>query len=99
MARSFSSVRRWLGGVYLLIAVLMLVAGVTILKDRLQGVYFIYYWLICTLLTFLTLMIAILDFRSVRRSLRREQGELLQDTLRAIEAEQTRVATKAQKKI
>ena len=44
----------------------MLILGMTVLKHRLQLQAFLYYWLICMLVTALTLVIALLDLRAVR---------------------------------
>jgi len=65
----------------------MLILGMTVFKDRLRPQTFLYYWLICMLVTALTLVIALLDFRAVRLRSRREQAELLDRTLEEIERE------------
>ena len=63
----------------------MLVLGLTVLKNRLQLQTFLYYWLVCMLVTGLTLIIAVLDLRAVRLRSQREQAELLHRTLLEIE--------------
>jgi hypothetical protein len=75
---------RWLGAICLAVSVGLLALGETWLKNRLDGEAFLYYWLTCIVFTFLTLMIALLDLRTVRLQSRREQGELIKDTLRTI---------------
>jgi hypothetical protein len=75
---------RWLGGICLAVSAGMLVVGETWLKDRLDGETFLYYWLTCIIVTCLTMMIALLDFRAVRLRSRREQGELIKETLQTI---------------
>jgi hypothetical protein len=75
---------RWTGGLCLFIAILMVIIGQTLLHDRLRAEAFIYYWLICMLVTGLALILALLDFWLVRRRGRREQAALLKETLQTI---------------
>jgi len=77
--------RRWSGGVYLATAIGMLIAGLTVLQDRLSGLAFAIYWLICMLLTFLSLMIALLDVRAVRRQSRQQQNDLMRQMISNVE--------------
>ncbi len=79
MALSSDARRRWFGVVCLAIAAAMLVLGQTVFKARLRQHAFVYYWLICTMMTGLTLLIALLDMRAVRRRSRREQNELVRN--------------------
>lgn len=65
----------------------MLIMGETVFKERLQGRAFIYYWLVCMLMTFATLVIALLDLRVVRLRSRREQTKLIEEALRAVARE------------
>lgn len=65
----------------------MLALGTTVLKARLQRENFIYYWLACILFTAATMVIALLDFRAVRRRSQMEQKELIESTLREITRE------------
>lgn len=85
MALSRDKRRRWLGGICLAVSAAMLILGQTVLKDRLPPMVFIYYWLTCTIVTGLTLLIAVLDLRAVRLRSQREQRELMNDVLREIE--------------
>jgi hypothetical protein len=78
------TVLRWLATICLAISAGMVVAGESLLKERLRAEAFIYYWLVCITFTFLTMVIALVDFWMVRRRLRREQKELIQDALQAI---------------
>src|SRR4051812_41148374 len=84
MLRSPDARRRWFGAICLIIATGMLILGQTIFKARLQQQAFIYYWLICTMMTGLTLMVALWDMRTVRRRLRKEQRDLVKDVLQEI---------------
>ncbi len=65
----------------------MLALGTTVLKARLQRESFIYYWLACIGFTAATMVIALLDFRAVRRRSQMEQKELIESTLREITRE------------
>ena len=87
MARSPDRLRRVLGGICLAVSAGMLVLGQTMLKERLQGRTFIYYYLVCMAMTFLTLLIALLDLRAVRLRSRREQTRLIEEALRAVARE------------
>jgi membrane protein implicated in regulation of membrane protease activity len=84
MALSRDGWRRLSGLVLLSIAAGMLILGQTVFKDRLQSLAFVYYWLTCTVFTFLTLMVALWDMRIVRRRAREQQNELVKNTLRDI---------------
>ena len=90
MALSRDARRRWLGGICLAISASMLILGMTVLKDRLRPQTFLYYWLICMVVTALTLVIALLDFRAVRLRSRQEQVELIDRTLAEIQREKQR---------
>jgi biotin transporter BioY len=87
---------RWYGGICLGISAAMLVLGMTVLKNRLRPQAFLYYWLVCMLVTGLALIIALLDLRSVRLRLRREQMDLMQRTLLEIEREKREKAAKTE---
>ncbi len=84
MARSPHTRRRWFGSICLAVATGMLILGETVLKARLQQRAFIYYWLVCTLFTGITLLVALVDMRAVRRRSQREQSELVRNVLDAI---------------
>jgi hypothetical protein len=73
--------RRWFGAVILTLAMLMLIAGETILKGRLAGLSFLLYWLACFVLTGTAMLAAILDLRAVQRRTRDEQRVLLENAL------------------
>jgi uncharacterized membrane protein len=84
MSFTLGTVLRWLASIFLTAAVGMVVAGESLLKSRLQAESFIYYWLVCIVLTFLTMVVALVDFWMVRRRLHREQKQLVADALKAI---------------
>jgi len=79
--------RRWFGGIVLFGAVGMLICGQTFLKSRLAGVAYLVYWLVCFGLTGLAIIAAFLDVRALQRRIREEHRDLLDSTLKRIEAE------------
>jgi hypothetical protein len=85
-------VRRWLGGICVAVSASMLVLGMTVLKSRLQLQTFLWYWLVCMIVTGMALIIALLDLRAVRLRSKVEQVELLSRTLHEIEREKRRRA-------
>ena len=56
----------------------MLVLGMTVLNERLQGLQFVLYWTWCLLLTFGAVILALWDMLLVRRILKRTRRELFQ---------------------
>jgi len=62
----------------------MLVAGETGLRNRLHGLGFVLFWLVCFLFTCLAMLVAFWDVAVTRRRVREEQREFLEDTLREI---------------
>jgi hypothetical protein len=79
------SISRRLSLVFLSITAIMLVAGQTILKPRLQQQAFIYYWLACFTFTGFTFIAALVDLGSVRRRSREEQKDLIRKTLQDLD--------------
>jgi hypothetical protein len=79
--------RRWLGGIALGLAAVMLLLGETLLKGRLTQGGFVMYWMICFALTLIAIMVAVMDVRSLQQSVSRETRDLLEDTLKTIEKE------------
>ena len=86
MAEKSDIVRRTLGTFFLLAALAMLVGGETMLSERLrsQPWEFVLFWLACFVLVGLALLMALLDMAAVRRRVRREERELVENTLRQI---------------
>ena len=86
--------RRWFGAVCLFAAIVMLIAGETVLSGQLSGVALIGYWLACLVLTALAAGTAVIDASRVGAENRDEQRALIESTLREIEREkQSRKAT------
>ena len=79
--------RRLFGGVALAAALVMLVAGQTILKDRLKDLGFLLYWLACFCLTGLAAIVALWDAHALRQRARQQRRDLLQAAIKDIEIE------------
>lgn len=72
--------RRTLGLVFLGLAVILLVGGLTVLAPQLEGMRFILYWLACYFLTSLALLVAFFDAWLVRARARRDEDQLVRQT-------------------
>ena len=79
--------RRWFGAICIALAIVMLVAGETVLKARLSGVVLLCYWMACFVLTALAAGVAIIDAARVRNELREQQRSLIEETLQQVERE------------
>src|SRR5215469_5895572 len=77
--------RRWFGALALGGALLMLVAGGTVLNGRLVGLAFLLYWGACLALTVVAILIAFIDMRAVQYQLRQEKHDLIQSTIENIQ--------------
>jgi hypothetical protein len=87
---SFMKPRRVLCAAFLFVAVVMLVLGLSVLKQRLGPLAALIYWCACLFATAGAVVCALLDLgRSLRES-RSEQRALLEATLHDIEAAQAR---------
>jgi membrane protein implicated in regulation of membrane protease activity len=73
--------RWWAGGAALAMALGLLVAGETFLRERLSGLGFILYWLACFGFTALAVLLALLYVRALRGRSHQEQRQLLEQTL------------------
>lgn len=87
MAEHSRKRRRWLGIICLVTAIAMLIAGETVLSERLTGFGLLLYWLMCFATTGLAALVAIRDLVHVRRENRAEQRKLLEQTLQEVERE------------
>ena len=87
MALDATARRRWFGAVVLLAALVMLICGVTVLKERLEYVTFVFYWMVCFALTILAIIVAFLDARALQQRTRQEQHDLFATTLKHIQTE------------
>lgn len=84
MARNADIRRRVLGAIFLGAAILMLLAGETLLAGSLAGLVFLGYWGACFLFTFLAILVAFWDIVAVRQRARKEQRHLLEDAFNEI---------------
>jgi hypothetical protein len=95
MADSSESARRWTGAVFLGIALLMVVLGLTFLDSHLKDTSFVVYWLTCTVFTLSAATIALMDASAIRRHAVREHRKLIEATLAEIEEEQRKTENKS----
>jgi len=87
MGLDATSRRRWFGAIVLLAALLMLIAGETVLKQSLKDYWFLIYWLVCFVFTGLAIIVAFLDVRSLGQRVRQERHQLLETTLNQIQSD------------
>jgi SNF family Na+-dependent transporter len=78
MLNSRDARRRWFGAFFLIVAVGMLVWGLTILQTHLKGRAFVIYWLTCFSLTGLAVLTALIDVVVMGRRTRRQERDLFQ---------------------
>jgi hypothetical protein len=99
MSNSADALRRWLGVFCLAMAAGMLIWGQTVLKAHLDGLSFLFYWLICLGFTMAAIVIALLDVRILRRRSRDEQRRLIERTLEQVEQPKPRKGTDPQRQV
>ena len=87
MALDATARRRWIGALFLLAALAMLIAGETLLQGRLTDAGFIVFWLCCFVFTGLAVIVAFLDVRALQDRVRRDQRDLFETTLKKIETD------------
>ncbi len=87
MSADHKSRRRKIGTVCIAIAILMLIAGETVLKRRLSGVPMLCYWLGCFVFTAIAAGAAVIDAARVGIESRDAQKSLIEETLKQIEDE------------
>ncbi|KAB2653839.1 MAG: hypothetical protein DVB33_01610 [Verrucomicrobia bacterium] len=85
MSADSKSRRRKIGTISIAIAILMLMAGETVLKSRLSGVPMLFYWLGCFVFTTIAIGAAAIDAARVGIESRNAQKSLIEETLREIE--------------
>jgi len=78
---------RWLAAIFLGAALAMLIAGQTLLRDRLSRLGFIFFWLGCFIFTCLAMSLALLDAAVTRRRAREEQRAFFEQTFSDIARE------------
>jgi hypothetical protein len=77
------------GVVFLGIALLLAVAGQTVLRSHLDGALFLFYWMACLVALGLAVATALLDILIVRHEAQTEQIELLRQTLQRTSIQQS----------
>ena len=75
---------RWLAALFLVAALIMLVTGQTLLRERLHRLGFVIFWLICFVFTFLAMCLALLDAAITRHRAREEQRAFFEQTFEDI---------------
>jgi hypothetical protein len=90
--------RRWIGAVVLAIAMGMLIAGQTTLQPILRGDLFFVYWLVCVVLTGVAIVTAFVDARETRTEIKKQERDLLQDTIKQIQDDARERATRNPRK-
>jgi hypothetical protein len=90
MTVSFPS-RRWMGLLFLGISLGMLALGLTVFESQLQGMHFIYYWLICLSFTLLAALAGLWDLKHVRRQSVEAERELIHETIEQIESDKEKL--------
>ena len=78
--------RRALGALFLIASLVMLIAGETVLGDRLRArpLAFLVFWMGCFMFVGLAFLMALLDLAVVRRRTRQQHRELLEEAMRQI---------------
>ena len=75
---------RRVGTMCLVLALAMLVLGLTFLSAQLRGMTFIFYWCGCIVFLGLTVVAALLDLMVTRREVRDAQRELLEESFKGL---------------
>ena len=70
---------RTLGAVLLAAACVMLVLGLTVLRERLHGPQFVLYWSWCFLITIAAILVALADLIMIRRASRQSRRKLFRE--------------------
>lgn len=73
----WTSRRRRLGVLFLILAGSMLVLGQSWLEPVLRGKAFVYYWLACFAWTGLAMLMALIDIRVIRKRARQDHRQLV----------------------
>jgi membrane protein implicated in regulation of membrane protease activity len=77
--------RRWVETIVLGVAVLMLIAGETLLKGRFSPLLMLAYWLACFAMAAMAMILAVMDASAVARRTTEERRELAARTIKEIE--------------
>jgi hypothetical protein len=88
-----SARRRWFGALCLLAAISLLVLEEYVIRDRLDDLAKLAYWLVCFVFTMLAILAAFLDIRALRRATREQQRALFENTLQKISKDESSKAS------
>lgn len=89
MLNSSDARRRALGTIFLGGALVMLVWGQTALEPALKGIDFLLYWTLCMGLTFLALMVGLLDLWIIRRRSREERKKMFRNSFTTSDSQES----------
>ena len=92
MLSSVDARRRWFGTFFLILAVGLLLWGLTFLAAFLltNPILFVFYWVTCFLFTGISFAIAIYDMMVVRKRVRQEQREAFERAFREVAEKETK---------
>jgi hypothetical protein len=90
MTCNADSFRRWLSMLFLAVSFAMVMWGQIVLHPHLAGVAFAIYWSVCFALSFVAVVIGILDLRAMLRALKVERLGLLRRAMRDIKHPESR---------
>jgi integral membrane sensor domain MASE1 len=72
----------WIAGVFIFVAIAMVVLGETVLAGHLRDYDYVFYWGACMIVTLLAAFAAVFDMVAIRRESRREHHRLAEDTFK-----------------
>ena len=76
----YQLVLRGISGFCLVAAIALLVLGETLLRNRLNGVKALLYWILPFLMAFIAMAATLLDFYCVRKKLRDTQMQIMEES-------------------
>jgi hypothetical protein len=83
--RCSPAVRHWISGVFIVIAVGMVIIGQTVLAGRLKDYDYVFYWGGCMIVTLFAAVAALWDMAAIRRESRRQHHELVEETFKNVD--------------
>ncbi|MGZ4962723.1 MAG: hypothetical protein ACXWIU_16000 [Limisphaerales bacterium] len=84
---SSSVVRHWVAGVFIFIAIGMVVLGQTVFATRLKDYDYVFYWGACMIMTLLAAVAALIDMAVIRRQSRREHHQLVEESFKSVDSD------------
>ena len=83
--KSRDRLRRGIGAVFLLAALVMVVMGLVARPQHLEGRAFLRYWTLCWAFTTVAMIFALWDLRIIRSRAREEKRQLVDDAVKSLE--------------